>query len=290
MNSAKPGELAPDTPLNGMQLALAGNSTPVNADIRARLDELRGRPVAPTFDAKHLHEIHHRLYGESALTAGRARETNLRPDGSRLDARTTPAARELAIRETQAFARLTSPKELRGASKDQLVESVAKDFITLRDLNIFNQGNLPTLAVFFRQYAEAAGYSLDLLQANRARFEPAAGSSQRSQVLGVEKEMRRLAQPEYAIAFGRMVDSLRRGIQYASRAALDEHPVLMGAVVREGLARSALNRDGHSPDAMKRYDSKIQTIQRQLDAGRPPEPPAAPSHGVAQRDTRAAAM
>src|ERR1700674_2677087 len=111
-------ELAPHTPLNSMQLALAGESTPANPDIRERIRDVRNHPVEPTFNAKHLHSIHNRLYEDKNLPAGRLRGTNLLPDGTRLDQRAAPA-RELADSERSVFARLTKPDDLRGATKDK---------------------------------------------------------------------------------------------------------------------------------------------------------------------------
>ena len=186
-------ELAPEKPLNSMQFVLAGTSTP---DVRARIQEIRNKPVTPTFDAKHLHEIHNRLYEDHNLTAGRLRGTNLRPDGTPLDQRAAPPARDLADSERKVFARLTKPDSLRGATKDQLVNAMAQDFNSLRKQNLFNDGSLEAIAIYLSQAAEHVGYSMDLLRANRSKLEPQAGDSEHTYMVGLRKEIRRVATPE----------------------------------------------------------------------------------------------
>jgi fido (protein-threonine AMPylation protein) len=289
MSETAPRELAPHTPLNSMQFVLAGASTPADPDIRTRLTEIRNRPVTPTFDAKHLHEIHNRLYGDHNLTAGRLRGTNLLPDGSRIDERTAPPARDLAESERKVFARLAKPEALRGATKDQFVTTNVKDFISLRSKDLFYHGSLVAIAVFLGQRAEHAGYSMDLLRADPSKLVPQAGDSEHTYMMGLRKEFYRLATPESALAFKHVmnVERKNRG-EWARNSALAEHPKLAGAFERETQARHARDADPQSKGAASRYERKIQTIQRQLDAGRPPAMPDQP--GIGPREIRAASM
>jgi fido (protein-threonine AMPylation protein) len=291
MSKTAQRELAPHTPLNSMQFVLAGESTPANPDVRMRLQEIRNRPVQPTFDPEHLHEIHHRLYGEFNLTAGRLRGTNLLPDGSKIDERTASAARDLADSERKVFDRLTKPSALRGATKDQFVTAMARDFNSLQSENLFNHGSLEAIAVYLGQAAEQAGYSMDLLRGSRSELVPKAGDSKHVYMVGLRKEIYRLATPKSAPEFERVLDLERKGGGvWARNFAVAEHPELSGAFMREAQARHDRERDGQTKSAVSRYERKVKEIQRQLDAGRPPEMPDQRGVEHAQRETRAASM
>jgi hypothetical protein len=82
----------------------------------------------------------------------------------------------------------------------------------------------------------------------------------------------------------------KTGDEWARSAARGEHPELNAAFLRETLARHARDREPESDAANSRYDAKIAAIQRQLDAGRPPEMPTERNIERMARDVHAASM
>lgn len=117
---------------------------------------------AGRFSVRHYRSIHHHLFQDVYVWAGRFRTVRIAKGGSPL------CYPENIAREMRSlFARLRKDRYLRGMSAEQFVEAAAHFLATLNAIHPFRDGNGRAQLAFFAVMAEQANHPLRL-----ARLKP----------------------------------------------------------------------------------------------------------------------
>lgn len=130
----------------------------------AKASFLDQHPINGGYDFEHYKQIHHYLFCDLYDWAGEIRKVNTSKKGTAF----VPAA-EIAACATACFERLSGFSAI-GLSKHELAAEVADFYSTVNMLHPFREGNGRTQRIFFKQWLQHLGYTLDLTNVDADEF------------------------------------------------------------------------------------------------------------------------
>jgi cell filamentation protein len=274
----------------------------------ARIRELEVDPVKGNFDVAHLKEVHRRIFQdlphhapgefrEDAPAHNKARV--LESSGNRYVVPYAPRA-EVDSKLSQVLKEQGGAEGMRGLSKEQFVERMAKLYGDLDYLHPFKEGNSRTLRAFTGQLAREAGRDMDwnatnadagsrdkLYMArdrevilrkfpnlNQERVEPAS--------LGEEKAYITLASLKKSSSLKEIIaasvdesenhNAAKAFLSKSPEAALKSHPDLAGAYTALELIKKQTKVDGlEEKQSATVLDMSRQKIANKIEQGERPD-------------------
>lgn len=132
--------------------------------VLAKASFLDQHPINGGYDFEHYKEIHYYLFCDLYDWAGEIRKVNVSKKGTSF----VPAD-EIAACAAACFERLSGVSAI-GLSKHELAAEVADFYNTVNMLHPFREGNGRTQRIFFKQWIQRLGYTLDLTDADADEF------------------------------------------------------------------------------------------------------------------------
>ena len=132
--------------------------------VLAKASFLDQHPINGGYDFEHYKQIHHYLFCDLYDWAGEIRKVNVSKKGTSF----VPAD-EIAACAAACFERLSRFSSI-GLSKHELAMEVADFYSTVNMLHPFREGNGRTQRIFFKQWIQHLGYSLDLTNVDADEF------------------------------------------------------------------------------------------------------------------------
>ena len=132
--------------------------------VLAKASFLDQHPINGGYDFEHYKEIHYYLFCDLYDWAGEIRKVNVSKKGTSF----VPAA-EIAVCAAACFERLSGFSAI-GLSKHELAAEVADFYNTVNMLHPFREGNGRTQRIFFKQWIQHIGYTLDLTNVDADEF------------------------------------------------------------------------------------------------------------------------
>lgn len=125
--------------------------------VEARTVQLLRRPVAPTFDERHLRAIHRHLFQDVYSWAGEPRKVDTSKPGS---LSFFPHQR-FALGVPATFEQLRERRIRPGMPRTEFVDKLTATYDEINHLHLFREGNGRAQRIFLNQLAEHAGYQID---------------------------------------------------------------------------------------------------------------------------------
>lgn len=132
--------------------------------VLAKASFLDQHPVSGGYDFEHYKQIHRYLFCDLYDWAGEIRKVDVSKKGTSF----VPAA-EIAVCATACFERLSGFSAI-GLSKRELAVEVADFYSTVNMLHPFREGNGRTQRIFFKQWIQHLGYTLDMTDIDADEF------------------------------------------------------------------------------------------------------------------------
>ena len=137
-----------------------------------RLGELELKPVAFSFDLKHLQTIHHRIFKDLFDWAGKLREVDIAKENSFF----APSI-QIESYSQEIFRQLKNERYLKGLDFNDFCERAAHYLGEINALHPFREGNGRTQREFIRNLAENNEFSLSWANVDRTEFIKASQES-----------------------------------------------------------------------------------------------------------------
>ena len=132
--------------------------------VLAKASFLDQHPVSGGYDFEHYKQIHRYLVCDLYDWAGEIRKVDVSKKGTSF----VPAA-EIAVCAAACFEHLSGFSAI-GLSKHELAVKVADFYSTVNMLHPFREGNGRTQRIFFKQWIQHLGYTLDLTDIDTDEF------------------------------------------------------------------------------------------------------------------------
>lgn len=132
--------------------------------VLAKASFLDQHPINGDYDFEHYKQIHRYLFCDLYDWAGKIRTVNVSKKGTSF----VPAD-EIAACAAACFERLSGFSAI-GLSKRELAVEVADFYSTVNMLHPFREGNGRTQRIFFKQWIQHLGYTLDLTNVDADEF------------------------------------------------------------------------------------------------------------------------
>lgn len=132
--------------------------------VLAKASFLDQHPVSGGYDFEHYKQIHRYLFCDLYDWAGEIRKVDVSKKGTSF----VPAA-EIAVCAAACFEHLSGFSAI-GLSKHELAVKVADFYSTVNMLHPFREGNGRTQRIFFKQWIQHLGYTLDLTDIDTDEF------------------------------------------------------------------------------------------------------------------------
>lgn len=132
--------------------------------VLAKASFLDQHPVSGGYDFEHYKQIHRYLFCDLYDWAGEIRKVDVSKKGTSF----VPAA-EIAVCAVACFEHLSGFSAI-GLSKHELAVKVADFYSTVNMLHPFREGNGRTQRIFFKQWIQHLGYTLDLTDIDTDEF------------------------------------------------------------------------------------------------------------------------
>ena len=132
--------------------------------VLAKASFLDQHPVSGGYDFEHYKQIHRYLFCDLYDWAGEIRKVDVSKKGTSF----VPAA-EIAVCAAACFEHLSGFSAI-GLSKHELAVKVADFYSTVNILHPFREGNGRTQRIFFKQWIQHLGYTLDLTDIDTDEF------------------------------------------------------------------------------------------------------------------------
>lgn len=132
--------------------------------VLAKASFLDQHPVSGGYDFEHYKQIHRYLFCDLYDWAGEIRKVDVSKKGTSF----VPAA-EIAVCAAACFEHLSGFSAI-GLSKHELAAEVADFYNTVNMLHPFREGNGRTQRIFFKQWIQHLGYTLDLTDIDTDEF------------------------------------------------------------------------------------------------------------------------
>lgn len=132
--------------------------------VLAKASFLDQHPVSGGYDFEHYKQIHRYLFCDLYDWAGEIRKVDVSKKGTSF----VPAA-EIAVCAAACFEHLSGFSAI-GLSKHELAVKVADFYSTVNMLHPFRDGNGRTQRIFFKQWIQHLGYTLDLTDIDTDEF------------------------------------------------------------------------------------------------------------------------
>ena len=132
--------------------------------VLAKASFLDQHPINGGYDFEHYKEIHYYLFCDLYDWAGEIRKVDVSKKGTSF----VPAA-EIAVCAAACFEHLSGFSAI-GLSKHELAAEVADFYNTVNMLHPFREGNGRTQRIFFKQWIQHLGYTLDLTDIDTDEF------------------------------------------------------------------------------------------------------------------------
>lgn len=132
--------------------------------VLAKASFLDQHPVSGGYDFEHYKQIHRYLFCDLNDWAGEIRKVDVSKKGTSF----VPAA-EIAVCAAACFEHLSGFSAI-GLSKHELAVKVADFYSTVNMLHPFREGNGRTQRIFFKQWIQHLGYTLDLTDIDTDEF------------------------------------------------------------------------------------------------------------------------
>ena len=132
--------------------------------VLAKASFLDQHPLNGSYDFGHYKQIHYYLFCDLYDWAGEIRKVNVSKKGTSF----VPAD-EIAACAAACFERLSGFSSI-GLSKHELAMEVADFYSTVNMLHPFREGNGRTQRIFFKQWIQHLGYTLDLTDIDTDEF------------------------------------------------------------------------------------------------------------------------
>lgn len=132
--------------------------------VLAKASFLDQHPVSGGYNFEHYKQIHRYLFCDLYDWAGEIRKVDVSKKGTSF----VPAA-EIAVCAAACFEHLSGFSAI-GLSKHELAVKVADFYSTVNMLHPFREGNGRTQRIFFKQWIQHLGYTLDLTDIDTDEF------------------------------------------------------------------------------------------------------------------------
>lgn len=132
--------------------------------VLAKASFLDQHPVSGGYDFEHYKQIHRYLFCDLYDWAGEIRKVDVSKKGTSF----VPAA-EIAVCAAACFEHLSGFSAI-GLSKHELAVKVADFYSTVNMFHPFREGNGRTQRIFFKQWIQHLGYTLDLTDIDTDEF------------------------------------------------------------------------------------------------------------------------
>ena len=132
--------------------------------VLAKASFLDQHPVSGGYDFEHYKQIHRYLFCDLYDWAGEIRKVDVSKKGTSF----VPAV-EIAVCAAACFEHLSGFSAI-GLSKHELAVKVADFYSTVNMLHPFREGNGRTQRIFFKQWIQHLGYTLDLTDIDTDEF------------------------------------------------------------------------------------------------------------------------
>lgn len=132
--------------------------------VLAKASFLDQHPINGGYDFEHYKQIHYYLFCDLYDWAGEIRKVNVSKKGTSF----VPAD-EIAVCAAACFERSSGFSAI-GLSKHELAAEVADFYSTVNMLHPFREGNGRTQRIFFKQWVQHLGYTLDLTNVDADGF------------------------------------------------------------------------------------------------------------------------
>lgn len=242
---------------------------------KLRIEELREKPIAGTFDLEHLKAIHAHVFQDVYDWAGKVRTVNISKNG---DAFAQPAFIDNVGK--QLGAAIAKENNLQGLEKPQFVERLALYYSDWNALHPFREGNGRTTRELIGQIARAAGYELDQTRIDNSKdqWNDAARRSFHGDLAPVKEILTEAIRPSRAIAFEKLPEAEACAKFPELRKAFD------GLRAIEDLARVSM---AGNPERVAGYMQQVRSeFAQRLDKGQPLERARAPEQEASPAPSR----
>jgi cell filamentation protein len=126
--------------------------------VEARTVQLLRRPIAPTFDERHLRAIHRHLFHDIYSWAGQPRTVDTSKPG---DSASFFPHQRFAFGAPATFEQLHARRFRRGMPRTEFVDKLTATYDEINHLHLFREGNGRAQRIFLHQLAEHAGCVID---------------------------------------------------------------------------------------------------------------------------------
>ena len=183
---------------------------------KARLGELREKPIKGQFDLAHLKAIHAHVFHDVYAWAGEVRTVDISKDRAHF-----ARAPYIESEGKRLCAELAREGHLKGLDKPQFVERLAHHYGELNALHPFREGNGRSTREFLGQLAREAGYELDQtrIDNSKGRWNQAAMQSLHGDLEPIKQIFAESIRPSRAVDFEKLPET----------EALKKHPELAPA-------------------------------------------------------------